>query len=118
MSLKEFYVKHIKYRSIYKNYRRRFNPDNNVFDFNRGCGYYILVGFGYNPLKRLYEVEMQSGRTAICKLYHYECYHDPRDMIKSSSYQILGYKGEKLFTEMTFKEFCKSACSLNIDDAY
>ena len=74
----------------------------------KGAGYYIPVGvLFYNPLGKIEEWKMHSGKTAIVKLLDFERYSDPDDMIKSSIWAFSGYKGETLVKDMGFKEFLK-----------
>lgn len=72
----------------------------------KGCGYYIPVRvIGVNPIGRLENWEMKSGKTAIVKLLEYSCFNDPNDMIKESTWAFLGYIGEPKVSEMTFHQF-------------
>ena len=76
----------------------------------RGTGYYFTTGLlGYDPKGKKDEIKMQSGRTALAELIKYSLHRDPNDMIKESFWHIRGYKGEKLFKDMTFEQYLKSA---------
>jgi hypothetical protein len=77
-----------------------------IVDFERGCGYYITLGLIFhNPIGKIQEWPMQSGKTMKVKLLSYERYSDPDDMVKSSKWQAMGYLGEKEFKDMTFDEY-------------
>ena len=94
-----------EYRS-WKQIKKGKTPIN----MKRGVGYYITVGlFGHNPIGQIKEIEMKSGRTAISTLISYKTFRDPDDMIEESFWHMSGYKGEKLFKDMTFDDYLKSA---------
>jgi hypothetical protein len=77
-----------------------------TFDFAMGPGFYITVGLiGYNPIGKVEEWPMQSGRTAVVELIDLELFRDPENMIKSSKWMLLGYEGLKKINECSFKEF-------------
>ncbi len=81
-----------------------------MYDYEKGAGYYIPVGFIKNNNKcRVEKWRMESGKIGIFKLLDYTCYHDPNDMIESSWWQFLGYEGEKPLSEMTFNEFLETS---------
>lgn len=85
---------------------------------NKGCGYYIPVRvLGVKPIGKVEEWEMVSGRTAIVKLKKYEIYSDPDDMIKNSTWELIGYIGEKKISEMSFLEFKKFMERANIESS-
>jgi len=98
-----------KNREEYKSWKQIKNGKKPV-NMKRGCGYYITVGLlGCNPIGKKEEIKMSSGRTAIAELISYECFSDPDDMIEESLWHVSGYKGEKLFKDMSFEEYLKSA---------
>jgi hypothetical protein len=74
-----------------------------VIDWRRGCGYYLGLFKTYQD--RIIEAPLPSGKVGIYKLLDVIYYYDPYDMIKESYWQLLGYKGEKKFNEMTFLEY-------------
>lgn len=79
-----------------------------LVDYKMGCGYYITGGwFPQKTLEigDLRSMKMQSGRVGIYELLSYENYTDPWDMTKSSEWFFLGYEGDKLIKDCTFKEY-------------
>lgn len=79
-----------------------------VCDYEKGCGYYLPLGLiSAKLIGREEDWEMSSGKIMRVKLISYKRFSDPDDMVESSCWQYLGYKGEKLFSDMTFKEFRK-----------
>ena len=75
------------------------------YDYKRGCGYYI--GASVLESNIVWETKMASGKTGIYELVDYTTFDDPKDMINYSYWNFLGYKGEKLIMDCTFKEFLK-----------
>lgn len=97
---------------IWKDYHNRAIRGNPVCDFTKGAGYYLETGLIFvNPY--VYhtddEWKMESGKTAIVKLINYKLFHDPDDMVESSEWQFLGYKGEKMIKDMSFAEYVEFA---------
>jgi hypothetical protein len=89
----------LKYIRLKRSYNKRKKEEYSC-DYIMGAGYYDI------PIKNgIKEFEMKSGKIGIYKLLDCDNYHDPSDMIKKSYWQFLGYKGEKLFTEMTFQDY-------------
>ena len=79
-------------------------------NMKRGIGYYFTLGMiGVKNIGRIDKIKMESGRTAIAELISYKSFRDPGDMIEESLWHISGYEGEKLFLDMTFGEYLKSA---------
>lgn len=75
-------------------------------DRQKGCGYYFTVGLlGHTPIGRIEEVQMQSGKTGLYELIDFQLHRDPDDMIKSSQWMFVGYKGYKKITDCTLEEF-------------
>lgn len=116
ISLKEYILGVIerakrKKNPIWKEYEKRVINKLPCVDYVKGCGYYLPeTGLHFiNIIDRHQadEWEMQSGGTGIWKLLSYKLFHDPDDMVEESTWQFLGYKGEKLLSEMTFDEFTK-----------
>ena len=79
-----------------------------VVDWSRGCGYYLPGQFsGYSrDIGRVETHALQSGNHGTYKLLSVDTYSDPSDMIKESRWQLLGYRGQKLFSDMSFREYC------------
>ena len=80
-----------------------------VVDYIRTC-YYDQLNYGYSffgtpYLKEYQEWKTWSGKVIKVKVLDYEFYSDPRDMMKFAIFQFLGYKEEKLLSEMNFKEY-------------
>lgn len=99
----------------YKDWKKRIK-EKEVIDFDRGMGFYINVDLiqqgllllgtdKFNPVGKLSEFEMSDGRVAICKLLDYVTSSDPTDLIEHAYYQIMGYKNDKLFKDMSFEEY-------------
>jgi len=79
-------------------------------NMQRGAGYYLTLGLiGVKNIGRTDRVKMSSGRTAIAELISYKSFRDPDDMVEESFWHVSGYEGEKLFKDMTFSEYLKSA---------
>ncbi len=95
---------------IVKNYKiwkhwRRIKKGVETRDFKRGCGYYIPVGLlGYNPIGKVEELEMKSGKIGLYKLVDYKTFRDPWDMVKESWWHFIGYKGHKAIKDCSFSE--------------
>lgn len=95
---------------IFRNYRawkhwRKIKSGIKTRDFKRGCGYYITVGlFNYNPIGKVVELEMKSGKIGLYELLDYQTYSDPNDMVKESNWHFIGYKGEKAIKDCSFSE--------------
>ena len=90
-------------------YKRRNGCD--IVDRIEGVGYYLTLGvIGCSPkYGDIKEWKMESGKTMTVKLLSYEACSDPYDMVKSSRWQYLGYKNEKLASEMSYKEALEMA---------
>ena len=115
MNMKKIF-KILKYWSKYKSWKQ-IKKGKKPINLKRGVGYYFTTGLiMYNPKKEIHEIEMESKRTAIAHLIDYKLFRDPDDMIKESFWHISGYKGEKLFKDMTFKEYILSAFGITIDE--
>ena len=83
-----------------------------IVDHKKGCGYYFTIGLiNYNPKKKYHEWNMQSGKIMIVKLLDYELFSDPHDMIKWSTWQYIGYKGEKPLSKFSFFEYLNQGMS-------
>ena len=77
-----------------------------ISNYTKGAGYYIPCGIiGVNPVGRIEEWKMRSGKTARYKLLSYETFSNPSDMIKSSEWAFLGYVGEKPVIAYSFDEY-------------
>lgn len=75
-------------------------------ELNRGAGYYLTIGlFGHNPIGQKWEAEMESGKIGLYELVDYDTYRDPKDMVKNSWWNFLGYKESKLIRDCSFEEF-------------
>jgi len=88
---------------IWFDWRRRVKGVE-VIDWRRGPGYYLGLYKNYND--RILETPLQNGKIGIYKLLNIIYYNDPPDMIENSYWQLLGYKGQKPFSKMTFNEYC------------
>jgi len=78
-----------------------------VCDWIRGCGYYFGgAGSIRHKIGQLEDVNMLSGKVGIYSLLWVKWCNDPKDMVEDSGWQLIGYKGKKPFSEMTFKEYC------------
>jgi len=98
----------IKNWKDYKSWREIIKGKKPI-NMKRGVGYYFPVGLLGATIKgRIDEVKMESGRVAIAELIDYSLFRDPSDMIEKSYWHVSGYKGEKLFKDMTFTEYLKS----------
>jgi hypothetical protein len=99
----------IKFNKEYSNYKQ-IKKGGKPINMKRGAGYYIPSGIiNVDVIGRKESIAMSSGRKAIAELISYETYFDPGDMVKESSWHISGYDGEKLFKDMSFEEYLKSA---------
>lgn len=87
--------------------RRQGKP---VVDYTKGCGYYLHTGLIFHdPRKHEHVWKMTSGKEMRVKLLDYSTFTDPHDMVRESTWQYLGYVGEKPFAEMSFREYLKEA---------
>ena len=99
----------LRHRALYTEYIQRAKLGEARKDFNRGPGYYFTTGIiMYDALKdpklQCLELPMKSGKIAFIRLIDFKlCRQD--DMIEESWWQILGYKGDKMIADMTFREF-------------
>lgn len=85
---------------------RKIRAGKDCVGIKKGCGYYIPTGIiGVKNIGRIEEWPMKSGKTAIVKLIDYSCFSDPDDMIKESTWELLGYVGEPRISDMPFSEF-------------
>lgn len=102
----KFIRESVLYYKVKKDWKDR-KSGKKMFDYNMGAGYYLPGQlFGYNnDIGMLREVQLQSGKVGIYKLLKVETYTDPSDMIENSYWQLMGYKGEKLFAETSFEEY-------------
>jgi len=95
----------VKNWSIYKNWKAIKNGKK-VINQRKGCGYYLPVGLLFAKFEgKKEEWKMKSGKTALVELVSYKKFSDPDDMVKESFWHQRGYKGEKLFKEMSFEEY-------------
>lgn len=89
---------------IWKHWRKiknGFEPK----DFKIGCGYYLTVSLiGNNPIGKVREFKMKSGKIGIYKLIDYTTFSDPTDMIKESWWHFVGYEGQKSLKDCSFSE--------------
>ena len=99
---------------ILKNYNaykcwKMIKKGKKIVNQKMGAGYYITLGiWNHNPIGEKQEWKMKSGKTALVELIDYTAYEDPDDMVKESYWHQRGYKGEKLFKNMSFSEYLKS----------
>lgn len=85
-------------------------------DFSMGPGYFPYIP---TPAARFYshmagdpitkptivEMNMRSGRKAVCELIEVRFYRDPSDMVEWSTWSIINYIGHKPMAECSFREF-------------
>ena len=83
-----------------------------IVDWRRGCGYYLDVYRLEEADGRIEECKLPSDRIGIYKLIGIDYFSNPPDMIENSYWQLLGYKGQKLFKDMTFNEYKESRLHL------
>jgi hypothetical protein len=78
-------------------------------DHDRGVGYYLphplVISLGGNTDPVTWETEMKSGKTGVYELVSSEFFSDPWDMVKSSKWNLIGYKGVKPIADCSFSEF-------------
>jgi hypothetical protein len=100
----------LKYWGYYKYWKmkkkgKKFN------DFERGVGYYLPVGLiTAKIIGTVWESEMKSGKTGIYECISYRTCKDPHDMIKTSQWDMIGYKGDVTIKDSTFREFLMIYC--------
>jgi len=93
--------------SIYKDWKK-IKAGKKIINQRKGTGYYLPLGFlGVELIGTKEEWTMQSGKIALVELISYERFDDPSDMVKESFWFQRGYKGEKLFKDMSFEEYLK-----------
>lgn len=106
---------------IAKNYRkwrdwRKIKNGVKTVDLKRGAGYYFPVLLFHNPIGMIEEMKMESGKIGLFELLSFKSYQDPWDMIEESYWHFIGYKGEKLIKDCSFREaleiYCKKSTSL------
>ena len=94
----------IKNYNLWKHWRK-IKKGVKTKDLKRGSGYYITVGlFGYNPIGKIEELEMRSGKIGLYELVCYQTCGDPFDMIKESWWHFVGYKDQKPIKDCSFSE--------------
>lgn len=113
-----------KDRKIRKQWLKRTSGEP-VVDWVRGFGYYLpsqLTGEASNEdLGLIQEIPLKSGRTGLYKLLSFNSWTKdllgPIDSIEESRWQLMGYKGEKLFADMSFEEY-KETLERNMKERY
>lgn len=75
----------------------------------RGAGYYSLHLDGSTK-----ELQMQSGLTAIIQYISHTNFRDPGDMIESSIWKLVGYKGLKPISDCSWNEFKEQYLTLPV----
>lgn len=87
-------------------YWRKKRKGKKLISYRRGAGYYLDVWMlDFNPSNITWETKMKSGKIGIYQLIDYETYRDPGDMIESSTWNFIGYKGQKPIHECSFEEY-------------
>lgn len=103
--MKEIMFK-LKNRKLWRHYKDRVIKKKPIIDTKKGAGYYLTLGLLFvNNKDKVEEWKMESGKVGLWRLLEYRAFSDPDDMVKWSTWQFLGYKGEKLLTDMSFREF-------------
>ncbi|WP_437261243.1 hypothetical protein [Bacillus thuringiensis] len=99
-----FILQNWHYYKIWK--ERVKNKSGDIYDFNRGSGYYISRDFWEDYRGQIWKTEMStSKKTGVFKLVDYRFHSDPDDMVQEAWYEFLGYEEDKLMKDCTFEEF-------------